>query len=360
MTKSRLPPTTTHPDVSPFAAFAHAFSLVSTRAFLIDLYHTIALCPFADIANHSSSSHTSLASDDFVCHLCGSLAECSHDVANPATGTVDRLSHLDPTARRNVASNTDTVDMYVEWPLREGQEIINNYGDGIPESRLLVEWGFLPGASEEVDRAGDSDATSREDELLIEGATWSLAELCPEIVAQGWEQEQEAADIAYASAFEPSEGTLLCASSPKPIYHLNNGGQVSFRLFGAVWLDALRECRKRKKKKSKNKAAAVALDEPTDVQLLLKDVQDLEDVWTKQEGTLSPANARAAKTISKLLARRLLNMRRPDLGISELYDQREEAQGLSALALTIVVNEVALVESTLARWEELTALASLL
>ncbi|EKD01902.1 hypothetical protein A1Q2_03802 [Trichosporon asahii var. asahii CBS 8904] len=87
------------------------------------------------------------------------------------------------------------------------------------------------------------------------------------------------------------------------------------------------------------------------------DVRQLEDVWEKQEGTLSAANARAARTMGKLLARRLVGMRKPELGVGELYDLREEATGLTAMALTVVTDEVALLESTLARWEELAAMA---
>lgn len=324
----------------------------------------MALCPFADVANHSSAPHTSLASDDFVCHRCGSLAQCTHDIPHPQTGSVERLAHLDPNARQTIGKGRDTVDMYVEWPLKAGQEVFNSYGESIPDSRLLVEWGFVPGAFPDPssEERGSDEGTAREDELLVEGVTWSLPELCPEIVAEAWEKMQEGVELTYASRFEPSEGSLLCASSPKPIHHINAGGQASLRLWGPVWLDALREVRKRRKKKARSKTPSVSLDEaagdaPNDVELLLEDVKQLEQVWEKQEGTLSAANARAAKTMGKLLARRLVGMRKPDLGIGELYDLREEATGLTALALTVVTDEVALLESTLARWEELAAMA---
>lgn len=324
----------------------------------------MALCPFADVANHSSAPHTSLASDDFVCHRCGSLARCVHDVPHPQTGIVERLAHLDPNARQTIGKGRDTVDMYVEWPLRKGQEVFNSYGENIPDSRLLVEWGFVPGAFPDASPVAESgsEGSAREDELLVEGVTWTLAELCPDIVAEAWDKMQEDVELAYASRFEPSEGSLLCASSPKPIHHINAGGQASLRLWGPVWLDALREVRKRRKKKARSKTPSVSLDEatgeaPKDVELLLQDVRQLEDVWEKQEGTLSAANARAARTMGKLLARRLVGMRKPELGVGELYDLREEATGLTAMALTVVTDEVALLESTLARWEELAAMA---
>lgn len=124
-TVSHLPPTEQHPDPSPFEAFAHTCSLVSTRAFVIDLYHTIALCPFADLMNHSALSHTSLASDDFVCHRCGSLAECDHDICRPGDELPLRLEHLSPLERERITNENDTVDMYVELPVRRGREIMN-------------------------------------------------------------------------------------------------------------------------------------------------------------------------------------------------------------------------------------------
>lgn len=302
-----------------------------------------------------------------MCHRCGSLARCVHDIPNPQTGIVERLAHLDPNARQTIGKGRDTVDMYVEWPLKKGQEVFNSYGENLPDSRLLVEWGFVPGAFPDAaptpdGAAGGSEGSAREDELLAEGVTWSLSELCPDIVAEAWDKMQEEVELAYASRFEASEGSLLCAASPKPIYHINAGGQASLRLWGPAYLDALREVRKRRKKKARSKTASVSLDEasgevPSDLELLLEDVKQLEQVWEKQEGTLSAANARAAKTMGKLLARRLVGMRKPDLGVGELYDLRESATGLTALALTVVTDEVALLESTLARWEELAAMA---
>lgn len=157
-TKHLLRPTKSYPKPSPLEAYFHAYSLVSTRAFLIDLYHTLALVPFADILNHCSEHHTSLASDDFVCHICGSLATCTHD-SSSLTGVPERLAHLDERSRRKIESEPDSVDMRVERSAEGGEEVMNTYGEGISDSRLLVEWGFVQG------------------EFAGEGISWDLEEV---------------------------------------------------------------------------------------------------------------------------------------------------------------------------------------
>ena len=138
-----LPPTKLHPRSSPFPDYLYTYSLVSTRAFVIDVYHTLALCPFADILNHSHAAHTSLSSDDFVCHICGSLRVCAHD--RPTTSGIPlRLADLSAETIRKLQTEEDTVDLTVEVEeIKAGQEIFNSYGANLSSSQLLREWGYL-------------------------------------------------------------------------------------------------------------------------------------------------------------------------------------------------------------------------
>lgn len=234
-TKAHLPPTRDHPEPSPFEAFAHAYSLVSTRAFVIDLYHLIALCPFADILNHSGAgAHTSLASDDFVCHRCGSLQACEHDGEE-----VGRLAHLGERERERL-KQPDTVDMYVEWPVRKGKEVMNAYGEGLSDARLLVEWGFVPSGDDDDsdgESNGDSDRQSLEpriESLAGEACTWEPEELLPSSVREV--DAVEAADAAATRLFTDTEDfdSLLCRPS-RGVYHINHAGQASLRLFAALY-----------------------------------------------------------------------------------------------------------------------------
>lgn len=147
-----LPTNPAYSTSPPFSSFLHAFSLVSTRAFVIDMYHTIALVPFADILNHSTRPHTALQSDQFVCHVCGALGTCEHDVMN-ADGIARRLEDLPDEYREELerawrarSARGDTVDMLVENDdVQPGQQVFNSYGEDISNARLLVEWGFILG-----------------------------------------------------------------------------------------------------------------------------------------------------------------------------------------------------------------------
>ena len=144
-----LPTTTTQTRSATFLEYLYAFSLVSTRAFVIDVYHTLALCPFADILNHSNTvGHTSLSSDDFVCHICGSLRQCKHDRI-PTSGVPLRLDHLLVESVRRLAVEEDTVDLLVEVEeIEAGNEVFNQYGNNLSSSQLLVEWGYFDRSDE--------------------------------------------------------------------------------------------------------------------------------------------------------------------------------------------------------------------
>ncbi|KAL1406858.1 hypothetical protein Q8F55_006267 [Vanrija albida] len=333
---SRLPRTRAHPDPSPFEAFAHAFSLVSTRAFIIDLHHTIALCPFADVLNHAGVSHTSLASDDFVCHVCGSLAPCEHDgTAEPA-----RLAHLHPNARARIANELDTVDMYVERAVRAGDEVMNSYGEGIGEARLLVEWGFVPGSAPAAGDESDDD-----EGFLGDGITWALSELCDAERAAHWlamDGGELAGELFEAGADD--DARLVCAPSARPgVYHLNHAGQASARLFGALWLQG---------------SGAHPADDVRG--RLRRALASVEMAWEAHVADDDPLPldsgvADAVRAVVALLERRRAGL--PALTVDELYDAREALADapLQAAALTVAINEVALVQAALERWGEFAA-----
>ncbi|CAK9787224.1 SET domain-containing protein [Cutaneotrichosporon oleaginosum] len=316
-TAAHLPPTSLHPEPSSFEAFAHAYSLVSTRAFLIDLYHLVALCPFADILNHSAANHTSLAVDDFVCHRCGSLPVCEHGGSNP-----ERLAHLGERERARL-SDPDTVDMYVEMPAAAGEEVMNTYGDNLTESRLLVEWGFVP---------SEDDAA---DALAAEAATWEVEELLSPEVPGVTEVEVVAAAEAATRNLSQSDDALLCAPS-RGVYHLNQAGQVSLRLFAALY----------------------ARHAP--LRFLPGDVSCLEEAWEQvQDGAehvpLPTHVAAVAEYLCGLVRARLRGMHRPEMEVGEMFDLRDTLEGLEYMALTVAINERALLRSVVGRWEALLA-----
>lgn len=269
--------------------------------------------------NHTATSHTSLASDDFVCHHCGSLTACDHDIIHPhsTTGIPLRLEHLSETEWTRIQSDPDTVDMYVELPVRQGQEVMNSYGEGIGEARLLVEWGFVPGSwpRDEHQEEDEEETENLEENYAGDGVTWDLEDLVSPDIADAWLSMGEV-DDASLHLFPTDvpdtedETTLICA--PKEgVYHLNYAGQVSLRLFAALYLAS---------------ATAVGKGEDAALELeLISDVNHLEATWAQdQAGEQVPPLRRllrsTAEAVRDLLKRRLEGMYRPELAVGRLYD----------------------------------------
>lgn len=286
---------------------------MSTRAFAIDLYHTVALCPYADILNHSARAHTSLASDDFVCHKCGQLTKCEHDLFPPGdySDVPHRLSHLEPREIERISRVADTVDMYIEWPVRAGHEVMNSYGEGIGEARLLVEWGFVPGSwpSQEQDYDDDDDDDDRDDdEYAGDGLTWDADELTAAGGdVEGWAAMEPTVGNFLLKSDEYEGAGLLCEISPRPgVCNLNHLGKVSSRLYGVLYAG-----------------------EPggTDVEEFVKDITQSVRVWgCVQAGEEAPempiTMSKASSKTRDLIKARIASLYRPELDVGQLYDIR--------------------------------------
>lgn len=121
--------------------FCHAYSLVSSRAFLVDAYHGLAMVPIADAFNHTNENHVHMESDFDVCVDCGSLAECDHDHetthAVPARGacSLPGVPKPDPTLE------IDTLDMCSVKPILPHSEVFNTYGS-LSNAELISRYGF--------------------------------------------------------------------------------------------------------------------------------------------------------------------------------------------------------------------------
>ncbi|KAF9479094.1 SET domain-containing protein [Pholiota conissans] len=121
-------------DVPTLLGFYRAFSLVSSRAFLVDAYHGLSMVPIADAFNHTLENHVHLESDYNVCCECGSLYECIHDREEGAK------------APGNVSS-LDEHDLYYEMVSNTGipphTEVFNTYGEDLSNAQLLNQYGFI-------------------------------------------------------------------------------------------------------------------------------------------------------------------------------------------------------------------------
>ncbi|KIP05485.1 hypothetical protein PHLGIDRAFT_119783 [Phlebiopsis gigantea 11061_1 CR5-6] len=176
----------TSPPALSFSGFLHAYSLVSSRAFLVDAYHSLAMVPIADAFNHTLDNHVHLESEFDVCVRCGSLAQCAHDTEDDdadgggkARDAPAQPPHADasPLQRRTARSTAcaehdsrsagpstqdgrhapDTCDMVANAPVPPGQEVFNTYGEHLANAQLLARYGFALDGNDNDVVAFDAD-----------------------------------------------------------------------------------------------------------------------------------------------------------------------------------------------------------
>ncbi|KAJ7133542.1 hypothetical protein C8R44DRAFT_24920 [Mycena epipterygia] len=130
--------TSSHERVPSLADFHFAYCLVSSRAFLVDSYHGLAMVPIADAFNHAQENHVHLESDFDVCPECGSLQRCVHD------------DTAEPLARAVMAAEDgdDFYEMVCNRAIPPRAEVFNTYGETLSNAQLLVQYGFILDANE--------------------------------------------------------------------------------------------------------------------------------------------------------------------------------------------------------------------
>ncbi|KAJ7820271.1 hypothetical protein B0H13DRAFT_1661011 [Mycena leptocephala] len=112
--------------------FYHAYSLVSSRAFLVDSYHGLSMVPIADAFNHAQENNVHLESDFDVCPECGSLQRCLHD------------DTADPIPRSTIPDDADNFyEMVANLAVPPNSEVFNTYGETLSNAQLLVQYGFI-------------------------------------------------------------------------------------------------------------------------------------------------------------------------------------------------------------------------
>ncbi|KAH8093737.1 SET domain-containing protein, partial [Cristinia sonorae] len=125
--------------------FLHAYSLVSSRAFMVDAYHGLAMVPIADAFNHTQDHHVHLESEPDVCVACGSLAQCSHDMEEEDGATTHGRTL--PVTGLEV----DTCDMASNLYIPPFTEVFNTYGEDLTNAQLLARYGFMVSDGNEHD-----------------------------------------------------------------------------------------------------------------------------------------------------------------------------------------------------------------
>ncbi|KAK4705954.1 hypothetical protein P7C70_g234, partial [Phenoliferia sp. Uapishka_3] len=138
---SRLLPISAAPPTFPL--FLRSFAHVTSRAFLIDNFHHLALVPLFDLFNHSTDSpHVHLESHEWVCIVCGHWDWCEHEQNDESSeGKVGPPE--DTTLITEEADEDERVELVAHCDIAPGFEIHNTYGEALSNARLLLEYGFI-------------------------------------------------------------------------------------------------------------------------------------------------------------------------------------------------------------------------
>ncbi|KAF9025013.1 SET domain-containing protein [Hymenopellis radicata] len=192
-----VPIYTKHRGVKPsIEEFQRAYSLVSSRAFLVDAYHGLAMVPIADAFNHSQDNHVHLESEFDVCPECGALQQCSHD--SPPSSPISAPSN---------DSDPGYFEMVTNTVVPADEEVFNTYGEELSNADLLIRYGFMSDVN-------DNDRVS-----------WDFT-------------ETERLPVLDFSALEESE-LVWVHEGPTAEFYINSDGILSHHLF--LRLSGIRE-----------------------------------------------------------------------------------------------------------------------
>lgn len=301
------------PESSPTFSFAHllrAYSLVSSRAFQVSSYHSLALVPLADAFNHSDPPHVHFASDTWVCPECGRLEACPHDedVAGAGVG---------PGGTGHEAE--ETVDMVSERAIEADEEVFNTYGAGMANAKLIASYGFLLEGNEhdvvsfEHDEVIDALASCAAQGAAPEQATLSdlvLQQQRAYRAAIGTQFDAVLAASASSTAAPPdSEHPLIAPSLPAGgnSLHFDADARLSPALWALIAVGALHAVRT----PADERAAAV------------------DGVEDARDGSLAPAGDQSAPQGSSSDRAVGADLSHPTLGEVQLSPPRKRSRIVS-------------------------------
>ncbi|MCO5565341.1 hypothetical protein L7F22_019014 [Adiantum nelumboides] len=142
--------------------FMGMHSLVSSRSFVVDMFHGLALVPVSDMFNHSDDANVHFEADEDVCDECGELGMCPHNDDPLPSSAYGRPSAFLPAARGpnsidwkapGYLDGLDTVDMVAQEQIDQTSETFNTYGL-MSNAILLTTYGFCLEEETEWERYG--------------------------------------------------------------------------------------------------------------------------------------------------------------------------------------------------------------
>jgi hypothetical protein len=130
--------------------FLRAYTIISSRTFVVDMYHGLCMVPIADMFNHSNRANTHFEADDEVCDECGSLGACPHNddpLPSEAYGRPSAMLKAEsgPNSEEWEApielKGVDTVDMVAQETITNREQLFSTYGN-FTNANLLTTYGF--------------------------------------------------------------------------------------------------------------------------------------------------------------------------------------------------------------------------
>ncbi|KAL4254844.1 SETD3/SETD6 methyltransferase [Abortiporus biennis] len=350
--------------------FMKAYSLVSSRAFLVDAYHGLAMVPIADAFNHVQDNHVHLESDFDVCVTCGSVGRCEHDEDDDMlldSSSSDEIHDGPPVLSNEEEEDGEenTCEMVSNVPIPPHSEIFNTYGDKLTNAQLLVRYGFMLDGNEndvvrfEVDELplplSNGEEERRKFRMFYEEMirSWS------------WDAQWTESELVY----NPSSSMVLAINADAKVTHhlwvwcalvaIGRNGKWEDDLSAEGALGLMTELAEKViylereiagGRTENNGSGSEDNDDYGKAEAMEEDGADGED------GT-GPGNSR---TVLADLVRTLAGLcraRSKQLGscAEEALDQLESGMAQTRLAMMEVVGERSLLESCLSVWEELTA-----
>ncbi|KAJ9123574.1 hypothetical protein QFC24_003789 [Naganishia onofrii] len=376
-TQDVFPLTEFSPQPPSYLDVLYVYSLVSSRAFQVDVYHGAALVPLADIFNHQELNNVCFESDDFVCESCGSLPTCEHDEIEGTEPRhadqegehespemikiADRLSHLPLEVIRSLFDpSQNTLDLTVKTLYEPGQEVFNTYGEGMSWAKQACEWGFI-------------DVSIEGEGVLGHGLKWEVGDIMNrdkehhEKIKKAWKSQCKMwTDLTPAPSnasvkngmegggdslfFTPEEGV-----SPKDALLINDDAQVAFPLFWAVTSE-LELAFSKQEMLAIPQALNAAFHKLPDRQ---GHAGETDDVRAKQ--SLGGATRKKLREVSggilRLFENRSARTWQGDASTSFLCDQLDDLSDsghrLERMALEILVSERRVLEVARAVWQDL-------
>ncbi|KAI9057295.1 SET domain-containing protein [Trametes sanguinea] len=329
--------------------FLHAYSLVCSRAFLVDAYHGLSMVPVADAFNHVNENHVQLASEFDVCPVCGSLSECPHDRDDSAMQPPTSIS-LQPLS----VDSSDTVEMVTVRSIPPHSEIFNTYGADLGNASLLARYGFAlePGEQDVVTfgwpGSGIALDNDQDQEVFRNVYTRALLEVGDlvrksTLIYAPKEEEHYACPFTINSDGQASLGLFVWAvwnafnERPPPEFEdmsdsdglVASLGYLPRIVTALVQLEAIRE--------ETEDAREVEIDDDTACQLLEDAAEALASLCRARAASMGKKGYRGAKA---------------DV-LGDLIDHLQQHHRKTRLALEYLLSERALLEACAAGWEEI-------